>query len=184
MTYWFYLRISTNKQKFDCQEHIIKEYCKENNIVYDENYVFKDFAISGAKDWKKRAIMNILEKAKEGDTIISSERSRLARDFEQSQEIDKICIMKQIKIKTILDEKVMDRFLPQFISIYKQYFDDIEKEIKEKEIEDEKEKKKKEKLIYYCESCNKNISTRNKSKHNKTEKHILKNAQKMCKNNI
>ena len=168
--YWFYLRVSTKSQSFFSQEQMIKNYCVKYNIEYKEENTFKDFGISGLKNWKDRKINDIIMNAKNGDIIISSERSRLSRDYEQDKEISNICNQKGIIIKTIIDEEIINKiFFKAQLDILKNIIEDNEYEIKDEKIHNNKIR---------CDTCNKDISKGNIQKHNKCEKHLLRLKQK------
>jgi DNA invertase Pin-like site-specific DNA recombinase len=71
-----YYRISTNKQDEASQRQIVAEWIKSHptndlSELYDQ--------ASGAMPWQERALARALTEGKEGDTIVVSEISRIAR---------------------------------------------------------------------------------------------------------
>lgn len=76
-----YLRVSTIKQSVEGQLLEVLNYCKKNRVYPPYKNIFIDEAISGAKDWQKRKLNEIVDMAKKGDTIIVPELSRLGRDM-------------------------------------------------------------------------------------------------------
>ena len=71
-----YLRISTDKQFAKNQKFEIMEYAQKNNISIAE---FIEVEMSSRKDRKKRRIDELFEKLNSGDTLITSELSRIGR---------------------------------------------------------------------------------------------------------
>lgn len=93
-----YIRVSTNKQSYDAMKRDILEYAKSNNISIDE---WIEEKISSRKLLKNRKLGDLLEKLKEGDTLIATEISRLGRSLLEVMEILQICLNKNCKIITI-----------------------------------------------------------------------------------
>lgn len=86
---YFYMRISTQeergKQKYIRQENALKKYAEQNNIDFDEHYIYKE-DVSGKsfvnrKEWQK------LEKdLQDGDTVIFKDICRFTREAENGYE--------------------------------------------------------------------------------------------------
>ncbi|MCL2282909.1 MAG: recombinase family protein [Fibromonadales bacterium] len=76
MTYG-YIRVSTNKQDVENQKLGIEKRARELAVQIDE-WVADD-GVSGTKEYSKRNLGDLMEKVKDGDIIIVSEISRLAR---------------------------------------------------------------------------------------------------------
>jgi len=76
MTY-AYVRVSTDKQDVESQKIGIERKAKEINTVIDE--WVEDNGVSGTKEYKDRELGELMDKLKDGDVIIVSEISRLAR---------------------------------------------------------------------------------------------------------
>jgi len=75
-----YVRVSTDKQTVDNQRLAIHEYCNKNGLHVDRWTEVEAFS---RKSIKQRRIDELLEQLKEGDTLIVSELSRLARSVGQ-----------------------------------------------------------------------------------------------------
>lgn len=71
-----YLRISTDKQDEASQRKIIADYVVSKKLTIS---AYASDQASGAQPWQQRAIAIALADANEGDTIIVSEISRIAR---------------------------------------------------------------------------------------------------------
>ena len=91
MTNRAYIRISTTQQTPESQRHTILEYCKANKINKVKTTIE---TVSGAKDWNKRELAQIVEVIKEGDILIVSELSRLGRSM-----LDLLEVLQKIKAK-------------------------------------------------------------------------------------
>ena len=101
-----YLRVSTDEQDVNSQRVGIEEFLKSKNMTAD-SWVC-DEGISGAVDWRKRGIGKIIHKAKQGDTIVSSEISRIARRLVLGLEVIKACTERGVKIYTVKDRYVLE----------------------------------------------------------------------------
>lgn len=77
MTVWAYYRVSTDKQDYEVQKFGVVEYAKRAGISIDVEIC--DDGVSGTVRAKERKLDLILQKMKSGDTIITSELSRLGR---------------------------------------------------------------------------------------------------------
>lgn len=75
-----YIRVSTDKQTEDNQEHAILKYCDRHKLHMDEWYRVQ---MSSWKSTKQRQIDELLDTLQNGDTLIVSELSRLARSVGQ-----------------------------------------------------------------------------------------------------
>lgn len=75
MTIYGYARISTNKQSIQRQINNITDFCKEA-LIYDEEFTGRK--VEGRKEFNK-----LLNKVKEGDTIIFDSVSRMSRNAEE-----------------------------------------------------------------------------------------------------
>ena len=97
MIYW-YIRVSSNKQLWEHQEYEIKEYAKKNNLVIDK---WVEETISSRKALKNRKLGELLENLKDGDTLISTEISRLGRSLLEVMGILEVCLSKNCQVITI-----------------------------------------------------------------------------------
>lgn len=71
-----YLRISGDKQDLKNQKFEIMEYAQKNNMTISE---FIEIEISSRQDKKKRRIDELVGKLDDGDTVITTELSRIGR---------------------------------------------------------------------------------------------------------
>lgn len=77
MTVYAYYRVSTDKQDYESQKVGVVEYAKRNGLTIDKEVI--DDGVSGTVLAKDRKLNTILKKAVKGDTVITSELSRLGR---------------------------------------------------------------------------------------------------------
>jgi DNA invertase Pin-like site-specific DNA recombinase len=85
-----YIRVSTNKQETESQKLGIVKKAKELETPIDE--WIADEGVSGAKEYSKRNLGLLMEKLKDGDVLIVSEISRLARSVFMLFRIVEYCI--------------------------------------------------------------------------------------------
>lgn len=76
MAIYAYVRVSTEDQSIDQQKLVILEYAQNKGMIIDEFIAAK---ISTKKTKKARRLDYLLEKIKNGDTLICTEISRLGR---------------------------------------------------------------------------------------------------------
>jgi len=95
-----YIRVSTDKQTLENQRYEINRFCKSHKIKINKWIEEKK---SGTKDPEKRLLGELLKIAKENDTIICSELSRLGRSFFMIMSILSGCMKRGIKVWTIKD---------------------------------------------------------------------------------
>jgi DNA invertase Pin-like site-specific DNA recombinase len=95
MANYGYLRVSTDQQDVLNQKHGVLEYANKNGFASME---FIEDSVSGKKPWQERALGSVLKQASNGDTVIVSEVSRLARSTLQVLEILKHCSEHQINL--------------------------------------------------------------------------------------
>ena len=93
-----YIRVSSDKQTVDNQRLAIHDYCHGNGLRVDD---WVEISMSSRRSPAKRRIDELLDLLKEGDSLIVSELSRLARSVGQIA----------ITVNTLLKNKV------RFISI-------------------------------------------------------------------
>ena len=103
-----YLRVSTDKQDAENQKLGIIEYAKARNIQIDE---FVEDITSGTKDWQKRALGNIIERAMAGDVLIFAEVSRIARSTLQCLQVLQIAADKKLIIHVVKQQMMFDNSL-------------------------------------------------------------------------
>ena len=104
-TTWAYLRVSTWAQDILKDRQQITEYAKTHNL---SDPVFFEDHESGAIDWKKRKISEIVEQATKGDVILVTEISRLARSLGSVIDIIRICTDKGVHILTVKENIRVD----------------------------------------------------------------------------
>lgn len=105
MTYFAYLRVSTDRQDTQNQKLSVLDYCNRHHISPLE---FIEDSLSGKIPWQERAIGTILNRATEGDKIIVAEVSRLGRSTLQVLEILEIAAQKGICVHIAKNNMVMD----------------------------------------------------------------------------
>lgn len=77
MTVFAYYRVSTDKQDYESQKIGVVEYANRMGLTIDKEIV--DEGVSGTVKACKRNLRKILVQMKNGDTVITSELSRLGR---------------------------------------------------------------------------------------------------------
>ena len=95
MTTYAYLRVSTDQQDVQNQKHGVLEYANRNGLAGME---FVEDSVSGKKPWQERELGRLLEQACEGDILVVSEVSRLARSTLQVLEILQHCTETQVNL--------------------------------------------------------------------------------------
>lgn len=74
-----YIRFSTDKQDEKQQAHSLSEYAKSKGITIDK--VVQDEGVSGGVSYKERNLYKLIQEMNAGDTLITSEISRLGRSM-------------------------------------------------------------------------------------------------------
>lgn len=100
-----YLRVSTDKQDIENQKLGISEYAEKQSI---KNVHYKVDSVSGNVGWRERKIGEIINFAREGDTILVSEISRLGRSTLQVLEIIEVCTIKKLNLHIVKSGITMD----------------------------------------------------------------------------
>lgn len=105
MAVYSYLRVSTQQQQKDdgYQKSQILEYANENKLGSVE---FIEDVVSGAKDWKKRKIGQLVNDMNENDILLVNEFSRLGRSL-----LDILDILKSLKEKNCVVHIVRDKMV-------------------------------------------------------------------------
>ncbi len=73
-----YIRVSSDQQDLEKQRHLLLEYANTHKFMIDE---FIEIEISSRKTKELRKIDELLQKAKQGDSVIVAELSRLGRNM-------------------------------------------------------------------------------------------------------
>ena len=96
-----YIRVSTDKQTNENQRFEIENWCAKRGWAI-EKWVAED-GVSGAKDYKKRKLGQLMDELSDGDTLIACEISRFGRDLMMVMEILRHLMDKSIKVYTVKD---------------------------------------------------------------------------------
>jgi len=96
-----YIRVSTDKQDIESQKIGIIRKAKELKLTINE--WISDNGVSGVKEYDKRNLGVLMQKLKEGDVLIVSEISRLARSVFMLFRIVEFCNNKKIIIHSVKD---------------------------------------------------------------------------------
>lgn len=113
MTTFAYLRVSTDAQDVQNQKHGVLEYANNNGFSSME---FVEDNVTGKKPWRERALGKVLDRAEEGDTLIVSEVSRLARSTLQVLEILQHCTESKINLRIAKNNMLFDNSLQSKIT--------------------------------------------------------------------
>ncbi|MBR6388981.1 MAG: recombinase family protein [Opitutales bacterium] len=92
-----YIRVSTDHQDVENQRSELLRWAEKDGFKIDK-WVSEEK--SGVADWTQRKLKTILKNAKQGDIVISSEISRLARRFLMLMEILSICQKNGVEVWT------------------------------------------------------------------------------------
>lgn len=95
-----YIRVSTDKQTVENQRYEITQFCLREGLHIDG---WIEETISGAKNYDKRKLGQLLERAMAGDLIICTELSRLGRSLYMVMEILSLCMEKECRVWTVKD---------------------------------------------------------------------------------
>lgn len=113
MSVYGYVRVSTQEQSYEYQKTQILHFSNDKQLG---NVIFVEDIVSGAKDWKQRAIGSLVDKMQTNDVLIVNEFSRLGRSLLDILEILKILkekdvdvyiVRENMKLSDDLNSKVM-----------------------------------------------------------------------------
>lgn len=110
-----YLRVSSIAQDEQNQRMGIEQKAKSLGIIIDKYYIDK---VSGITEPDKRNLGKLLKKVKEGDIIIVSELSRLARNMLLMFRIIETLLNKKIHLYSVKDNFVLDDSLQSKILVF------------------------------------------------------------------
>lgn len=96
-----YIRVSTDKQTNENQRFELVNWCQKRGWVI-EKWVSED-GVSGAKDYKKRKLGQLMAELNDGDTLVACEISRFGRDLMMVMEILRHLMDKHISVYTVKD---------------------------------------------------------------------------------
>jgi DNA invertase Pin-like site-specific DNA recombinase len=103
-----YLRVSTDAQDVANQRHGVNEYAQANKL---EPLIYREDTASGKKPWRERELGKLIEATNNGDVLIVSEISRLARSTLQVLEILQACAERGLVVHIAKSKMVMDNSL-------------------------------------------------------------------------
>jgi len=95
-----YIRVSTETQTVENQRFEILKFCQREQITIDG---WIEETVSGAQQYSKRRLGQLLKQTKEGDMIVCSELSRLGRTLYMIMEILSLCMKRGCRVWTIKD---------------------------------------------------------------------------------
>lgn len=96
--YYAYIRVSTDHQNVENQQHEILTYTKNHNIQIDR---WVSETISSRKPLTERKLSKLLKRLKKGDVLIATELSRLGRNLLEVMGILQHCLEKDCQIWTL-----------------------------------------------------------------------------------
>lgn len=96
--YYAYIRVSTDHQNVENQQHEILTYTQNHNIKIDR---WVSETISSRKPLTERKLGKLLKKLKKGDVLIATELSRLGRNLLEVMGILQHCLEKDCQIWTL-----------------------------------------------------------------------------------
>ena len=95
-----YIRVSSDKQTVENQRFEINNFCEREHLSIDG---WIEETISGTKSYSKRELGTLLRRVRKDDLIICAELSRLGRNLFMIMEILNICMTKECKVWTIME---------------------------------------------------------------------------------
>ena len=104
MAIYGYLRVSTREQSYEYQKTQILEYSNDNKLGSVE---FIEDIVSGAKDWKKRKIGELVENMIDGDILLVNEFSRLGRSLLDILDILRFLKEKNCEVHIVRDNMII-----------------------------------------------------------------------------
>lgn len=96
--YYAYIRVSTDHQNVENQQHEILTYTQNHQIQIDR---WVSETISSRKPLTERKLGKLLKKLKKGDVLIATELSRLGRNLLEVMGILQHCLEKDCQIWTL-----------------------------------------------------------------------------------
>ena len=114
MTNYAYLRVSTDRQDVENQQHGILEYANAHGIT---NLQFVRDAASGKIKWRDREIGGLLKTLGPGDVIVFAEISRMARSTLQVLEILEYCMDHEITVHIAKQRMTLDESMQSKITV-------------------------------------------------------------------
>ena len=96
--YYAYIRVSTDHQNVENQQHEILTYTQNHNIQIDR---WVSETISSRKPLTERKLGKLLKRLKKGDILIATELSRLGRNLLEVMGILQHCLEKDCQIWTL-----------------------------------------------------------------------------------
>ena len=96
--YYAYIRVSTDHQNVENQQHEILTYTQDHNIQIDH---WVSETISSRKPLTERKLGKLLKRLKKGDVLIATELSRLGRNLLEVMGILQHCLEKDCQIWTL-----------------------------------------------------------------------------------
>lgn len=96
--YYAYIRVSTDHQNVENQQHEILTYTQNHNIKIDR---WVSETISSRKPLTERKLGKLLKRLKKGDVLIATELSRLGRNLLEVMGILQHCLEKACQIWTL-----------------------------------------------------------------------------------
>lgn len=96
--YYAYIRVSTDHQNVENQQHEILTYTQNHNIQINR---WVSETISSRKSLTERKLGKLLKKLKKGDVLIATELSRLGRNLLEVMGILQHCLEKDCQIWTL-----------------------------------------------------------------------------------
>lgn len=113
MSTYGYVRVSTQEQSYEYQKNRILHFSNEKRLG---NVTFVEDVVSGAKNWRHRAIGSLVEQMQPNDILIVNEFSRLGRSLLdileilkilKEKEVDVYIVRENMKLSDDLNSKVM-----------------------------------------------------------------------------
>lgn len=98
-----YTRVSTKGQFLENQEYGIKEFCKQRGMQVD---VWVEEKVTGTKKAEDRKLGDLLRNCQKGDTIITTEISRIGRSV-----VDVLGVMNTLKQKEVVLIAIKQNFV-------------------------------------------------------------------------
>ena len=132
MTTYSYLRVSTIDQNTEKNKLDVLKFANEKKLG---NVEFVEEQISGKSNFKNRQLGVLLEKMEQGDILIVSELSRIARSITQIFEVIDITKQKEITLYSIKENfSSNDKSITSTVSYYVKPVDELIQNIEDSKL--------------------------------------------------
>lgn len=126
MKTWAYIRVSSDRQDFEGQRHLLLDYAQRQAWLIQE---FIEVEASSKRSWEARRLAELLEKLQRGDRLLVAELSRLGRNMLETLQLIEQIHLKGVELHFIRQPELSlsGQHTPLLLAIYS-YFAQTERE--------------------------------------------------------